>query len=145
MCQNLFHFCSMLCFLVIWSQKWRDLSFSVVCAKKVIFAFIAWCDLAKKIYISTCDVSLWDTCIAIWILFSTLLYICGKDEKDKICTFSLNLLQWLKSKSRTSFHISRSIEHSRVQNYSFSENLSVWGGGGKIGSSPMFFTKHFLF
>ena len=83
-CQNSEN-CSVLCFLAIWSQKWRDLSFQSFVRKRSFLHLLRGATL--KIYIFTCDVSLWDTCIAIWISILTLLYICGKDEKDKICTF----------------------------------------------------------
>ena len=142
--------------LVIWRQKWRNLQFSVVSAKKKSHIFLlfwnseAYCDFSNKIYISTSDVYMSDThIVAIWILFATSLYICGKNKEVKICTFSYNfynnriVIDFLHhiSESCTYFkecHISKGIEHSILQNYSnIFPKIWLWFLGAKVGSYPI--------
>ena len=66
--------------------------FSRLCQKRHFLRLFLnlekWCDFANKIYISISNVSLWDTYIvAIWILFATSLYICGKKIEVKYAPF----------------------------------------------------------
>ena len=66
--------------------------FSRLYQKKSYFSFVfkfgSIVRLCEQIYISTSDVYLWDTyLVAIWILFATSLYICGKNRGKNMHLF----------------------------------------------------------